>query len=100
MILDDFVIDNDVERLDFIKIDVEGYELEVMRGGRNTIEKHKPIIQFEYNKQASQNGKWTFSQVYDLLWECGYKSYFLTDGMPIDRSFDIDNGFVDVVARP
>jgi FkbM family methyltransferase len=98
--LDDFVIDNNVQRVDFIKIDVEGYELEVMRGGRNTIDKYKPIIQFEYNKQASQNGKWTFSQAYDLLSECGYKSYVLTDGTPIDRSFDIDKDFVDVIARP
>jgi len=34
-------------RLDFIKIDTEGYDLFVMRGGIETIRKHRPKIMFE-----------------------------------------------------
>lgn len=37
-----------LERLDFIKIDVEGMEIDVLEGGRETIEKHKPIILAEW----------------------------------------------------
>ena len=33
----------------FIKIDVEGYELNVIEGGMQTISKHLPLIQMEYN---------------------------------------------------
>jgi FkbM family methyltransferase len=32
----------------FIKLDVEGAELSVLRGGRRIVEKYKPIIIFEY----------------------------------------------------
>ena len=33
-----------VERIDFIKIDVEGWEIDVLRGGRKTIERTTPLI--------------------------------------------------------
>lgn len=39
-----------LERLDFIKIDVEGMELEVLAGGRNTINRFHPIIAVEHVK--------------------------------------------------
>jgi hypothetical protein len=34
-------------RIDLLKIDVEGAELDVLRGGRNTIERDRPKILFE-----------------------------------------------------
>ena len=39
-----------LKRIDFIKIDTEGYELEVLKGAQNTIKKFKPnFIQLEFN---------------------------------------------------
>ena len=35
------------EKVDFVKIDVEGLQLDVLRGGKNVIQKHKPIIWVE-----------------------------------------------------
>ncbi len=35
-------------RIDLIKIDVEGSELEVLRGGRRILERHRPIVYFEF----------------------------------------------------
>ena len=32
------------DRLDFIKIDVEGFEIEVLRGGLSTLSRHHPVI--------------------------------------------------------
>lgn len=45
----------DAENLDmdkpfFLLIDVEGAELRVMQGGRSLIQKHHPLIVFEYNE--------------------------------------------------
>lgn len=37
------------EKVNFIKIDVEGFELNVLKGGENTLEKTKPKIIFEYS---------------------------------------------------
>ncbi len=36
-----------LDRVDYIKIDVEGSELEVLRGSENIIKKYRPIIQVE-----------------------------------------------------
>lgn len=36
-----------LERLDFIKIDVEGMEYEVIKGGINTIRTYRPVIYYE-----------------------------------------------------
>ena len=47
--VDDYLDKIGVKRIDFIKIDVEGFELEVLRGARRTIERSKPIIYCEVN---------------------------------------------------
>ena len=36
------------KRIDFIKIDVDGYEINVLRSGKKIINKYKPLIYFEF----------------------------------------------------
>ena len=36
------------KKIDFIKIDVDGHELDVLKSGKKTIKKHKPVIYFEF----------------------------------------------------
>ena len=36
------------KKIDFIKIDVDGHELDVLKSGKKTITKHKPVIYFEF----------------------------------------------------
>lgn len=45
-----------IERLDLIKIDVEGFEWRVLRGGESTIAKFRPHIVFEYNAESTLRG--------------------------------------------
>jgi FkbM family methyltransferase len=42
--LDSFVEEKNLGKIDFIKIDVEGYEIEVLKGGIETIKKFRPIL--------------------------------------------------------
>ncbi len=56
----------------FIKIDVEGAELQVLRGAVNTIRKNKPIIVFEHGLGAADYYGTAPEEVYDLLTaQCG-----------------------------
>lgn len=42
------------ERVDFMKIDVEGMELSVLEGALKTIKKHKPILTIEFIKSDKE----------------------------------------------
>jgi FkbM family methyltransferase len=52
---------------DFIKIDTEGSELDVLRGGRETIKKYHPIIFVECWKDRAKE-----KAIRKFLYECGY----------------------------
>jgi len=56
--LDDWIKSNPVERLDFIKIDVEGNEMKTLIGGKNTIRKFKPVLMVEMEQRHHQNPIW------------------------------------------
>ena len=57
--------------VDLIKIDVEGHEFRVLKGGENTIKKYSPIIIIEDNGSDEKWGKETGA--IDLLKEMGYQ---------------------------
>jgi FkbM family methyltransferase len=44
----------ELNNIDLIKIDVEGNELNVLKGALETIQRNKPIIEFEYNHLAKK----------------------------------------------
>ncbi len=62
---------NDV---DFIKIDVEGYELNVLAGGKKTIEKYKPVLLIEIPSCRKDR-----NDIFDYLSNMGYCGYFISD---------------------
>jgi len=42
--IDDFVKENNIKKIDFIKMDVEGCELPALKGAQNTITNHRPQL--------------------------------------------------------
>ena len=46
---DSFLAAQNVERVDFIKIDVEGFELEVLAGLSSVLQRHRPVVVLEMN---------------------------------------------------
>ena len=71
------------DQVDFIKIDVEWFELKVLQGAENTIRKHKPIIYVEIN----DSGVYDFMENLDI----GYKIFYaigLNSLFKIDHNFD------------
>ncbi len=56
-----------------IKIDVEGAELEVLKGATETIKRCKPVIVFEHGLGASDHYGTTPDLIFDLVSGCGLK---------------------------
>ena len=64
----------DLSRVDFLKIDVEGAELGVLRGGKVLLQTHRPIILFECGLGASDYYGTAPEDIHSFLTQdCGYK---------------------------
>jgi FkbM family methyltransferase len=59
-------------RLDFVKIDVEGGELDVLRGGRHTVETFRPAMLIEIEARHITRYRHSTDDVVDWLTRRGY----------------------------
>jgi FkbM family methyltransferase len=59
-------------RVDFVKIDVQAYELFVLQGAFESIKSYKPILFLEIAPLWMQRAGYNFSEIYNLLHGLGY----------------------------
>ncbi len=76
--LDDFVKDKRLDKIDFIKIDVEGFEGEVIEGATQTLSKLRPDLFVEIYKGTDSNA--APEKTIKTLINMGYKAYIFIDG--------------------
>ena len=73
--LDDFMAQKSIESVDIIKIDVEGYEWQVLQGLISAIESGAaPMIYFEFGSHQKQVGQ-NFEMFFDFFHDHGYKLF-------------------------
>jgi FkbM family methyltransferase len=91
-----------LERVDFIKLDVDGHETEVLLGGRQTLERFRPTMLFEVAPDYAQG---VLASLIELLGDLGYGLESVTDGRPLPLSAEAlarmcpRGGGMNVVAR-
>ncbi|GAB4361967.1 MAG: hypothetical protein Kow0026_25430 [Oricola sp.] len=82
--LDSFGFDD----VDLLKIDVEGHELKVLRGARETIRECRPTILVEVEQRHLD---FDMGLVFDELLDQGYEGHFIDDGgMRSLSEFDVE----------
>ena len=77
--LDNFATEQDTGHIDFIKCDVEGFELMVLRGGQNVLKHDCPIVLCEVEDRWMRYGCAT-SDVFLMFHNLGYESYVWENG--------------------
>jgi FkbM family methyltransferase len=87
--VDDFI--NDItNKLSFIKIDVEGHELELLQGAQATISKYHPIVLIELEARHCSIER--VMEVFNLIQQHGYNGFFFNqhDLLPLaEFNFDV-----------
>ncbi|HNE50584.1 MAG TPA: FkbM family methyltransferase [Chitinophagales bacterium] len=79
--IDAFIFQNNISKIDFIKIDVEGFEHYVINGARNTLLQHKPLLFIEIDNRYLKTKNTSEKIILTLLAsEFGYTLYRI-DGM-------------------
>ena len=93
----DYVLENNIKSIDFIKIDTEGYELNVLQGFEDFLENVK-IIQFEYGGTFLDNNK-KLIDVINYLEQKGFSEFsYLTDtGTSLMTNFDDHYQYCNII---
>lgn len=98
--LDAYAGEKQVERFDLVKIDVEGYELRVLRGAEHLIHRCKPVLFVELDDQNLRSQGNSAVELVSFLESMGYMHIedSLT-GLPVDSTQSFANCHLDILAR-
>jgi len=97
--IDDFVAAKGMERLDVIKVDVEGYEFAVLRGGRAALERFRPTLFLEIDDGLLAAQGESASKVLSFLKDLGYEVSRAESEEVLSERAPLENIHFDIVCR-
>lgn len=102
--LDEFCEKENISRLDFIKIDTEGYESDVLEGAVNAIARYRPQIIFEVGQYSMEERGIDFSFYTSYFGKLKYKLYNAKTGVTITldnyKKHIPSRATIDIIAKP
>jgi FkbM family methyltransferase len=78
--IDNFIITNSIDKLDFVKCDVEGAEYFVYQGGFETFKHKKPIIFTEMLRKWAAKFGYHPNDIINYFFQFGYKCFIANEG--------------------
>jgi len=82
-----------IKEINFLKIDVEGFESDVLHGAENLLKNKKiEYILFELQDSILQSINRTSSEVFEIIFNAGYQIIDLNGNMQKDNNKTIPNG--------
>jgi FkbM family methyltransferase len=98
--LDDFIEKEKITHLDLIKIDVEGYEFNVLKGAEKILNDFKPVLFIEVNDaNISQNGS-SAKELITHLQQKKYAIYIAENMQKIEGDEPLQNRHIDILCLP
>lgn len=89
-----------MNKIDVIKIDVEGYEMKVLQGGFQTIKKYKPKLFIEVDDNNLREQNCSAKELIDLLLDFGYNNILHSiSNEPIDLNYRFKDCHFDIIVK-
>lgn len=76
--LDAYVENKGIDRVDFIKADIEGAELPMLRGAEETLRKFHPMLMLEVQASSTKLFGYEPPELFNFLGDIGYKPFYVT----------------------
>lgn len=80
----------ELQNSNLLKIDTDGFELNILQGAKKTLAKIQPVLYFEFTPDAYINNKQDPYEIFRMLLKFGYKTALFYD------NFGIPNKVVDI----
>ena len=98
--LDIFFPQLSMDHLDLVKIDVEGYEMQVLRGSEGTLRKFRPVLFIEIDNDNLMDHGDSAESVIHFIKRRGYQSIIHAESLqPLTNGFDFSHCHFDIIAR-
>ncbi len=90
--LNKYIQTNKIKKIDLIKIDVEGFELMVLKGGKNFFsKKDAPVVVCEFSDLTSKSFNYSSNDLRKYFIKLGYHLYFLKNQKLIKVEKDLNH---------
>jgi FkbM family methyltransferase len=97
--VDNFIAENAITRVDLVKIDTEGFELNVLLGAAELLRNMKPILFIELDDNNLKDQKQSAKQLISYLEGYQYRIERADTGASITSLQDFTNCHFDIIAR-
>ena len=85
--IDEYVNKNNLKRINLLKIDTQGYEDEVLKGAKKTLEsKNIDIIEIELIIGNMYEKTLSFNEIENLIYPYGYKFFAIVNQQTLDQN--------------
>ncbi|MEO5683283.1 MAG: FkbM family methyltransferase [Chitinophagaceae bacterium] len=85
IVLDRWAADNKMKKIDFIKMDIEGAELEALSGMTIILEQQQPVLFIEIRLPLLQQFDQTPDAIYQLLYGFGYSAFEIGEKLTVRK---------------
>jgi FkbM family methyltransferase len=103
--LDEYMTNGALDRVDLVKMDIEGAELSALRGGERLFRAARPVLLCELHEKRTAPWGYRARDIVDLVASWGYRWYMIEDGghltaIGADRTAFFGNGVALPAERP